>query len=221
MAGALRSSRLGAQVNADGPAGHRPKGSGQPAASQRRAPGHPPRSSRAARSRLFMGSQVADRRSLQWIFEEFRASSPGQTLSRELRSMGSQVPPRHHARLLARLRILKVLRSPGRDRTRERRRSRGDSCLFRRRRASARRTRSPAEGQQRHAPGAPKDQRGLRLYLRRDLPQGTARARPRHAPMRHWARTRTWPKSPPSRAKAAASLVAPHLRGGLIPPTSP
>ena len=107
----------------------------------------------------------------QWIFEEFRVVVSRQTLSRELRAMGYRklsARPSITRRPPARLRILKKSpRSPGRDRTRERRRSRGDRGLVRRR--GARRPEEqdhPPMGQARHAPSsAPKDQRTVSAYI--------------------------------------------------------
>ena len=169
------------KFNADGPAG----------SIDRKAPGQPPRLNDAHRATLAAiiesGPIPAVHGIVRWrivdlchrIFAEFRVVISRQTLSRELRAMGYRklsARPGITRRLPARLRILKKSpRLPGRDRARERRRSRGHRGLVRRRGAGRPEEQDhPPMGQARHhAPErSQRSANGLRLYLRRDLPQG-------------------------------------------------
>ena len=120
-------SRLGAQVQRRWSGGSdRPwKATGTATASSTTRTEPPlPRSSRAARSRLFMWIvrwRIVDL--CQWIFAEFRVVISRQTLSRELRAMGYRklsARPRHHAQAAGAIEDFKKSpRSPGRRIARE------------------------------------------------------------------------------------------------------
>ena len=181
------------KFNADGPAG----------LIDRKAPGQPPRLNDAHRATLaaiiesgpipavhgIVRWRIVDL--CQWIFAEFRVVISRQTLSRELRAMGYRklsARPRHHAQAAGAIEDFKKVSPIAWTRSHARtRRSRGDRGLVRRR--GARRPEEqdhPPMGQARHAPErSQRSANGLRLYLRRDLPQGRQGRSPRHAPMRH------------------------------------
>src|SRR6202166_2878381 len=169
----------------------------------RKAPGQPPRLNDAHRAALaaiiesgpipaihgVVRWRIVDLR--QWIFEEFRVVISEQTLSRVLRKMGYRklsARPRHHAQAEGALRTLKKSsRAPGRDQPREGRRSRRHRGLVRRRGAHRPEEQDhPPLGQARNA--SERSQRSanrLRLYIRRNLPQGRQGRSPRLASVRH------------------------------------
>src|SRR5271170_7103332 len=150
------------------------------------------RSSRAARSRRFMGwcagglsiSVTGSSRNSAWLSPSRRWAAncaPWVIAS-------SRLVPAITPRPQARSRILKKLsRAPGSDRAREGRRAQRHRNLVRRR--GARRPEEqdhPALGQARHA--SKRSQRSanrLGLYLRRHLSQGRQGRSPRYAQMRH------------------------------------
>jgi Winged helix-turn helix len=127
----------------------------------------------------------------RWIFEEFRVVVSRQTLSRELRAMGYRklsARPRHHAQAAGAIENFKKV-SPL-TWTRSRARTASPEAIeiwfADEARVGQKNKITRPLGQARHA--SKRSQRSanrLRLYLRRDLPQGGQGRSPRHAQMRH------------------------------------
>ena len=169
----------------------------------RKAPGQPPRlndAHRAALAAIIESGPIPAVHGVvrwrivdlcQWMFEEFRVVIAKQTLSRELRAMGYRklsARPRHHAQAAGAIDDFKKVFPVAWKRSRARRASAQRHRDLVRRRGARRPEEQdhPALGQARHA--SERSQRSanrLRLYLRRDLPQGRQGRSPRHAPMRH------------------------------------
>ena len=105
----------------------------------------------------------------QWIFEVFRISVSQQTLSRVLRTMGYRklsARPRHQPRPKARSRILKKSpRPPGRNRTREGRRSWPIDLVRRRGADRPEKQDHPPLGQARNAPERAKRPANASAYI--------------------------------------------------------